>query len=137
MWMIGRMTRVCTRCGREFPISEFNFRSRASATLHRRCGNCTREYFRDYYARHRETYVARIRRKNAAERLSNREQLVAYLQAHPCVDCGETDPVVLQFDHEDRARKTRNVGDLLRSRTPWKRILAEIEKCSVRCANDH
>jgi len=131
------MVEACTQCGRECDPADFNYRDRQRAILHRRCRACTRQYFREYYARHRETYVARIRRKNAAERRSNREQLMAYLLTHPCVDCGETDPVVLQFDHDDPRLKTRNVGDLLRTRMPWKRILAEIEKCSVRCANDH
>src|SRR5438105_13512244 len=131
------MTRVCTQCGQELSISEFNYRDRARAVFHTRCRHCTRTYFREYYARHREVYVIRIRKKNAAERRCNRDQVLAYLRTHPCVDCGETDPVVLQFDHLDRTKKIRNVGDLLRIRVPWSRILAEIEKCSVRCANDH
>jgi hypothetical protein len=131
------MTRVCTQCGRELSLSEFNYRDRKHGVLHRRCRVCTRMYFREYYARHRQEYIVRIRKKNAAERRCNREQLVAYLRGHPCIDCGETDPVVLQFDHDDRTIKSCNVGDLLRSRVPWARILTEIEKCSVRCANDH
>jgi hypothetical protein len=101
------------------------------------CRSCSRAYFREYYLRNRDRYAARSRRKNAAERLSNRRQLLGYLQAHPCVDRGETDPVVLQFDHADPSTKSSNVGDLLRNRVPWSRILAEIEKCVVRCANDH
>jgi hypothetical protein len=131
------MTHICTGCGQESTADEFNYRDRKSGVRHKRCRTCTRKYFREYYRRHRDPYVARLRKKNAAERRANREQLVAYLLAHPCVDCGDTDPVVLQFDHDDPNKKTRNVGDLLRSRVPWTRILAEIEKCSVRCANDH
>ena len=95
------MTRVCTQCGGEFPESEFTFRDRQQGVLHRRCRACVRAYFRDYYARHREVYAARIRLKNAAERRRNRELLLTSLHEHPCVDCGESDPVVPQFDHED------------------------------------
>src|SRR5207302_4020803 len=131
------MRRVCTGCGHELELAEFNYKDRKRGVLHPMCRCCTRTYFRAYYARHREVYVLRIRNKNAAERQRNRERLVDYLRAHPCVDCGETDPVVLQFDHEDRNKKSSNIGDLLRKWIPWARIVAEIEKCSVRCANDH
>ena len=59
--------------------------------------------------------------------------VLAYLLEHPCVDCGETDPVVLDFDH--LRDKTKNVSALLKS--TWTRILREIEKCDVVCANCH
>jgi hypothetical protein len=131
------MTRVCTQCRKELALSEFNYKDRKRGTLQSMCRDCSRAYFRAYYLRHRAAYVARSRRKNSAERLSNRRQLLEYLQSHPCADCGESDPVVLQFDHADPAAKSSNVGDLLRNRVPWRRILAEIDKCVVRCANDH
>lgn len=61
-----------------------------------------------------------------------------YLLAHPCVDCGEQDPVVLDFDHlpgfEKRFTISRAVGASTRS---WDSILAEIAKCEVVCANCH
>ena len=59
-----------------------------------------------------------------------------YLLAHPCVDCGESNPVVLDFDHRDRATKSRDVAWFIRRRD-LVRLAAEIAKCEVRCANDH
>jgi hypothetical protein len=57
-----------------------------------------------------------------------------YKATHPCVDCGETDPLVLDFDHvygekafNLSACKTLAVG----------RVIEEIAKCDVRCANCH
>jgi hypothetical protein len=94
-------------------------------------------YFRSYYARHREKYVLRSKKKNATERQCYRERILEFLNAHPCVDCGEADPIVLQFDHQDPKAKSSNVGDLLRRRVAWAKIEAEIAKCVVRCANDH
>ena len=52
-----------------------------------------------------------------------------------CIDCGESDPIVLELDHV-HGEKYRNVGDMM-SGYGWKRILAEISKCEVRCANCH
>lgn len=61
--------------------------------------------------------------------------IVSYLAKHPCVDCGETDPLVLQFDHVAGV-KTINVTATLHL-ADWGKIAAEIAKCAVRCANCH
>src|SRR5579859_1261837 len=131
------MSRVCAKCGQELALSEFNFKDRQRGKLHTLCRMCSREYFRGYYARNRQKYVLRSRQRNAAERQCNQERVLEFLRSHPCVDCGEDDPLVLQFDHEDPEVKVANVGELLRRRASWTRILAEIGKCVVRCANDH
>ncbi len=44
---------------------------------------------------------------------------------------------MLDLDHEDPTQKSANVGRLLALSLPWSTVLAEIEKCSVRCANCH
>jgi hypothetical protein len=59
-----------------------------------------------------------------------------YLATHPCIDCGETDLAVLDFDHRDRSTKTAAIAVLIR-RGKVAPLLAEIAKCDVRCANDH
>jgi hypothetical protein len=61
---------------------------------------------------------------------------MTFLQSHPCVDCGETDPLVLTFDHRELAAKVDTIGRLL-SRRGWTTFLAEVAKCDVRCANCH
>lgn len=59
-----------------------------------------------------------------------------YLDTHPCVDCGEADKVVLDFDHV-RGDKVCEVSVMVgRGYRLWK-IIEEIEKCEVRCANCH
>ena len=60
--------------------------------------------------------------------------LVDFFGENPCADCGETDPVVLEFDHI--GAKTFNVGKGLHDRN-WQSVLDEIEKCEVVCANCH
>ena len=63
-------------------------------------------------------------------------RLVTYLSEHPCVDCGEQDLLVLDFDHRDPATKRLAIGSLLRY-ARWSPLEAEIAKCDVRCANCH
>lgn len=59
----------------------------------------------------------------------------AYKEKHPCTDCGESDPIVLDFDHRPDEEKLFNIGDARNYKLS--RIAVEIEKCDVRCANYH
>lgn len=55
----------------------------------------------------------------------------------PCTDCGVRYPsYVMQFDHIDPSTKTANIGRLINGGSKAK-LLAEIEKCEVVCANCH
>jgi hypothetical protein len=58
------------------------------------------------------------------------------LKANPCVDCGETDPIILEFDHITND-KHFNISDATRHGYGMKKLIAEIAKCEVRCANCH
>jgi hypothetical protein len=78
-----------------------------------------------------------VRARNARVRAEHAERLAAYLLEHPCVDCGEDDLRVLEFDHEDPSGKSDDVTRLAACSLPWWRVEAEIAKCSVRCANCH
>ena len=58
-----------------------------------------------------------------------------YLRAHPCVDCGESNLNVLDFDH--LRDKTDDVANMVAGGRPWSEIEWEIAKCEVCCANCH
>ncbi|MEA2445721.1 MAG: hypothetical protein QOJ12_3013 [Thermoleophilales bacterium] len=59
----------------------------------------------------------------------------AYLSAHACVDCGLTDPVLLEFDHV--GSKRNGVMALAWSEYSLETIIREISQCEVRCCNCH
>lgn len=100
------------------------------------CKKCYLEYGRRHYDNNKQYYVAKAKKRNDALWKQTREMVWNYLMEHPCVDCGNSDPRVLEFDHV-RGEKLSNVSDLRRLRFSWPKILAEIEKCEVRCANCH
>ena len=98
------------------------------------CRACRSAYGKRHYAVHKQRYVqnaAALKRKNRLERT---KYLIDYFKTNPCVDCGEADPVVLEFDHV--GEKRFEVTALLAERR-WQSILDEIEKCEVVCANCH
>lgn len=66
-----------------------------------------------------------------------RQDVADYLLTHPCADCGEADPLVLEFDHRDPATKEFTIFAGHGSKYSFARIVAKIDKCDVRCANCH
>lgn len=66
----------------------------------------------------------------------NKDYVQNYLSDHPCVDCGEKNPIVLEFDHitDD---KFMNISNMVAKAYSLERIKLEISKCEVRCANCH
>jgi hypothetical protein len=80
--------------------------------------------------------LSEFNRKRAASD-GLRELAGEYLLSHPCVDCGEDDLRVLDFDHRPGSWKTHNVMFLVSSGYSLARIRTEIEKCEVRCRNCH
>jgi hypothetical protein len=92
---------------------------------------------RTYYLRNRDAVIAKSKEYNAETNRRVREYVASYLVTHPCVDCGEADPIVLEFDHRDPTSKEFTVFAGHGSRYSFKRVVAEINKCDVRCANCH
>lgn len=93
-----------------------------------------RAYQRLHYERNKELYKTRAVASRARQRREQRLIIRHYLESHPCVDCGNKDIRVLQFDHIERGPANKRISRLMGTR---KQLLAEFEKCEVRCANCH
>ena len=59
-----------------------------------------------------------------------------YLSENPCVDCGYSDLRALEFDHV-HGKKWFEISLGINRGFPLAKIMEEIEKCEVRCANCH
>lgn len=95
------------------------------------CKECKKErsaaYFQDSKGHHKAL--------NENRKKETRKWIWDYLKVHPCIDCGETDPIVLEFDHN--SDKFMEISDMVRMGYSIPKIESEISKCSVRCANCH
>lgn len=98
------------------------------------CRACNKTQARAYYAANRETHVQKITARGKIAKAENQKRVYEYLLQHPCVDCGEANPLRLEFDH--RGDKSNNVSALL-AHYGWTAIEAEIAKCDVRCGSCH
>ena len=127
------MFKICTRCGKRKKLTSFYRRAAVKSGFASMCRPCKKEYDRHYY--NSKPQYRQKRKKAVKARLKKIHEFVCrYLEAHPCIDCGENDPVVLEFDHV-RGVKRDTISKL--KTISIDAVAREIQKCVVRCANCH
>lgn len=83
-----------------------------------------------YYAANREKYLESFKELRA-----KRKATIRSLKERPCADCNEEYPYyVMQFDHI--SDKSFGISAAMKNKS-LQRLLDEIEKCEVVCANCH
>ena len=117
--------KVCNTCREEKPLSEFH-RSKQRRDGHKGdCKGCRSEMAKLDYKKSGPHWRARYERQR---------EFMNSLKQKPCADCGiEYHPAVMHFHH--LRDKTIEVGNLFNK--SQEKILAEVEKCVVLCANYH
>lgn len=136
MFELEAMTaRICTKCGKEKDISEFSWSIRGVKRLSR-CNACHAKERSLYYERHREKELEYKWDRQQRKREEARRYVFDHLRSHPCVDCHESDPMVLTFDHV-RGTKKMDISQMVNQGYSLELIQAEIDKCEVRCGNCH
>lgn len=79
----------------------------------------------------------RNRVHHARSRRRNYAYLRQYVKDHPCVDCGQVFHfAAMDFDHV-RGEKVAGVSQLASQPVSMEKLLVEVAKCEVRCANCH
>jgi len=90
---------------------------------------------------HRTKHLRTDTKRRSSVKLARLHELSAWLaeikSALNCRDCGMDHPACLVFHHVDPSQKEITVADALRRGFAKKRILAEMAKCVVLCANCH
>jgi hypothetical protein len=129
LFPVDPVKRCCT-CKQIKPLTEFNRMTKSKDGRQGSCRECNQAY---HYA-HWDRHMAQIKARRKRQREAAQAFIIEYLRRHPCVDCGESDIIVLEFDH--LRDKAQNVSYLVNT-NELRRIKAEIEKCEVVCANCH
>lgn len=92
-----------------------------------------REYRRDYYQRNKESEKARI----SARSKELKQWMRSLKSTLSCSTCGENHPYCLEFHHLDSGEKDMAVSQAIVNGWSKERVLDEISKCQVLCANCH
>ena len=88
-----------------------------------------------WYTEHKREHLKNVHARKRKFRQETRQYVWEYLLTHPCIECGESDPIVLEFHH--RHAKDKAVSVMVAGGYPIAAIQAEIDKCDVLCANCH
>jgi hypothetical protein len=124
--------KTCNKCGLEKSLQEFGNNKNKRDGKQSYCKLCGQAYNKAHYRK----FPEKRREWNEKAKKVAQQYIWDYLKAHPCADCSEPDPIVLQFDHV-RGEKRFNIGEASTSGYSVKMIQSEIDKCEVRCANCH
>lgn len=129
--------KMCGTCHKVKPWTDFNRKTSRADGRQEVCRDCNRLSSREYYQRNREHHIAVIRARTNAQRAASIALVTEHLLTHPCVDCGNPDLRVLDFDHRPSALKRDAVMKLVRDGFSTRTVADEIDKCDVRCRNCH
>jgi hypothetical protein len=137
---MGSSMKVCGSCKVEKPLSDFNKSKAKKFGVSSKCRDCSIAYHKQYYSNeeNRQAAIARASRvrKTSGRKLREERYLLVeeYLKTHPCVDCGETEIILLDFDHQ---RDKEIEVSKLKMYSSTATLLEEIAKCEVRCVRCH
>jgi hypothetical protein len=126
------MEKRCGKCAQVKPLSDFHRWKRGDG-YQTWCKQCRKVYDAAYSAR----TLARRRELRAARKPEFLAWYLSLKEQRPCADCGVCFPAAaMQWDHLPGTQKVADVSNLVR-RLCKSRVLEEIAKCELVCANCH
>lgn len=123
--------KYCPHCKIDLPLTSFNKNSHHSDGLASECRECKKLYQKAYYTKNSKYEIEQVKQRKAFIR----RKLDEYKSNLKCT-CGENHIACLQFHHENDDKEI-NIGEAPGRGWSWERILLEIQKCIVMCANCH
>lgn len=124
----------CATCKIEKRESEFHPNKTKVDGLQVSCKPCKAEYNKAHYIKNKKSYVERALRQKK-EIAEENLKLYREIKSRPCKDCGNVyHPWCMEFDH--RGEKSFGIAQVARWKK-WSKVLKEIEKCDLVCANCH
>jgi len=91
-----------------------------------------REYDKEYYIKNK----SKVKKSNKVYKLKIRKWFKEYKKGLICSQCSETHTACLEFHHTQR-NKDNSVSNMAGAGYSKNRIMNEINKCIVLCANCH
>jgi hypothetical protein len=89
----------CVTCNQWKDEGEFNRRYKSLGIRHPTCRECHKPFRKNWYENHKERHLKQVKNRKHEARNIAREYVFNYLSTHPCMECGEIDPRVLEFHH--------------------------------------
>lgn len=127
-------TKTCTKCAVVKDLSLFAWKSMEHGTRQSYCLGCQKIASRAHYCANKSDYLD----KNKRQKASLQEWYQSLKRGKPCVDCqGVFHIQAMEYDHLPEFKKEMCVSEMVRRSCGKRRILDEIAKCELICANCH
>ena len=124
----------CPQCGKLKSKNQFSIRRKNKDGLQNLCKECKRKYDRDYFQEHKENRMKLVSKRKQ----ETREWFQDYLQDKKCMLCGFDHLGALEFHHRDPSKKFDTICNMVSKKGYSKaKIMIEINKCDILCANCH
>lgn len=123
--------KVCSKCKLLKLSSEFGRNRSTSDQLQKYCRQCRKISDYNHYQRNKIQCYGRV----AKRRMEIAAWFRSIKKSSYCLDCGNSDPWVLDFHH--LSKKSKDISTMVCQGYSIKAIEAEMSKCIVLCANCH
>lgn len=110
--------KICTKCGRKLPITDFNWRNKAKGTRRSECKYCHSAYMKKKYQQ-------------------KKQQIQELKSQMKCAKCGESRGYVLDFHHLNPEQKENTIARMTSNNYELNKVYDEVKKCIVLCSNCH
>ena len=127
----------CSRCGEKKSLDNYAYKCKPKRIKKPHCKECDKRERRQYYVDNKNKVINTVLKRNKLIHIRNGTYIWNYLSKHPCIDCNESNPIVLEFDHKDGEIKTKAISRMVGEGSSIEDIEKEIKKCDIRCANCH
>lgn len=138
------LVKKCSRCKKYKFKWKYNKNKVKKDGLQYQCRACQHDYHnKEWYPSMRNHQIKMVKRNKFKRRHNNYKRVVEEYFINGCIDCGEKDIQVLEFDHVRGVKKrvgykgSEGVSYLIRHGYKWQTVKEEIEKCEIRCRNCH
>jgi len=129
--------KICNKCKNELEIKFFQFKNKKENKRHTICSICQKQYKNKWYKNNHKINKNKFIERTKKNKEKKQQKLYEYLKDKSCIDCGENNILTLEFDHINPKDKIGNIGRMASQGLSWEKILYEINKCEIRCANCH
>jgi len=121
--------KICSKCKQEKELTEFN-KHRYGVTSW--CKECVRDRSKQHY----EENNISLKEKQRLYIQQRREWFNEFKKTLKCIKCGENHIACLDFHHRDPKQKEFSIAGAV-SHSNKEKVIKELEKCDVLCANCH
>lgn len=127
------MNKICETCKINKSLNEFGNNASKKDGKQGYCKECGKLKDKKHY---KESDVRKdnIKKRRSFVNERNRRFLIDYLLEHPCVECGESNPLYLDFDHVSGVKKYNISAMMFHC---FETLNEEIAKCEIRCVKCH